>query len=317
MAGKTQKSPQKIPFDTVLVLLGPTGVGKTAFSKVIAEKVPLEIVSADSRQVYRYMDIGTAKPPPALQQEIPHHFIDILDPDQDYSAGLYAKSARKVIEGISQRKKIPLVVGGSGLYIRALIEGFFREDIKNLDLRNKLQARLEREGIDILYAELVRVDHRAAEKIHPNNTRRVIRALEVFYTAGNPLSEIQKEKTDPAPFQAIKIGLTMERKKLNGRINRRVEEMFEEGLVEEVRGILEMGYSPELNALNSVGYKEVIAYLQGEIDLFACKELVKQNTRRFAKRQFTWFRSEQNTIWIEISENESFPAIAERILQMI
>jgi tRNA dimethylallyltransferase len=316
MAGKTSKSSRQ-NFDTVLVLLGPTGVGKTALSKEIAEKIPVEIVSADSRQVYRYMNIGTAKPPPALQREIPHHFIDILDPDQDYSAGQYAKSARKVIGEIFQRKKIPLVVGGSGLYIRALIEGFFREDIKNPDIRKQLQARLQREGIDILYAELTRVDPRAAEKIHPNNTRRVIRTLEVFYTAGIPLSEIQKEKTDPALFRAIKIGLTMERKKLYTRINQRVEEMFEEGLVEEVRGILEMGYSLQLNALNSVGYKEVIAYLKEEIDLFTCKELVKQNTRRFAKRQFTWFRNEEDITWINVSETETFPAIAKRIVQIL
>jgi tRNA dimethylallyltransferase len=291
MIGKTLKSPQNNSFNTVLVLLGPTGVGKTALSKAIAEKVLLEIVSADSRQIYRYMDIGTAKPSLALQKQIPHHFIDILEPDEK--------------------------VGGSGLYIRALIEGFFQEDIKDSQLREKLQTRLKREGSGALYDELNRVDPAAAKEIHPNNTRRMIRALEVFYTAGIPISEIQEKNPDPAPFRAIKIGLAMERKKLYAKINQRVEMMFEEGLVEEVRRILNMGYPPEINALNSVGYREVIAYLRGDIDLFTCKELVKQNTRRYAKRQFTWFRKEQDITWMEISGNEDIPGAAKRIMHIV
>jgi tRNA dimethylallyltransferase len=317
MIGKTLKSPQNNSFNTVLVLLGPTGVGKTALSKAIAEKVLLEIVSADSRQIYRYMDIGTAKPSLALQKQIPHHFIDILEPDENYSAGQYMKTARRVIEEIIQRKKLPLVVGGSGLYIRALIEGFFQEDIKDSQLREKLQTRLKREGSGALYDELNRVDPAAAKEIHPNNTRRMIRALEVFYTAGIPISEIQEKNPDPAPFRAIKIGLAMERKKLYAKINQRVEMMFEEGLVEEVRRILNMGYSPEINALNSVGYREAIAYLRGDIDLFTCKELVKQNTRRYAKRQFTWFRKEQDITWMEISGNEDIPGAVKQIMDIV
>ncbi len=299
---------------TALVILGPTGSGKTALSEAIAGKIPAEVVSADSRQIYRFMDIGTAKPTETLQRKIPHHFIDILNPGQNYSAGEYARAARGVIEQIFQRKKFPLVVGGSGLYIRALLEGFFKEDVKDPAIRAELERRLEREGIEPLYAELQRVDPAAAEKIHPRNTRRVIRFLEVYYASGTPMSQIQKASPDPAPFTVLKIGLAPERKTLYARLNRRVEEMFEQGLVAEVRGILERGYSPELNALNSVGYKEVIACLRGEIDLFTCKELVKRNTRRYAKRQMTWFRGEENVHWIETGGEEDLSALAERVM---
>lgn len=299
---------------TALVILGPTGSGKTALSEAIAGKIPAEIVSADSRQIYRFMDIGTAKPPATLQQKFPHHFIDILNPDQDYSAGEYARAAREVIEQIFQRKKLPLVVGGSGLYIRALLEGFFKEDVKDPGIRAELERRMEREGIEPLYAELRRVDPAAAEKIHPRNTRRVIRFLEVYYACGTPMSQIQQASPDPAPFAALKIGLAVERKTLYARINRRVEEMFEQGLVQEVRELLQRGFPRESNTLNSVGYKEVIAYLRGEIDLFTCKELVKRNTRRYAKRQMTWFRAEKNVHWIESGAEADLPALAERVL---
>lgn len=299
------------------MLCGPTGVGKTMLSQAIAERIPSEIVSADSRQIYRYLDIGTAKPPQSLLEQVPHHFIGILEPDRDYSAGQYAKAARPVIQKILKRKKLPLVVGGSGLYIRALVEGFFKDDIKDPHLREKLQTRLEREGIESLYRELQEADPAAAEKIHPNNTRRVIRALEVYHAARTPVSKIQQENPDPAPFRAVKVGLNMERKKLYARINKRVETMFEEGLVEEVRDILEKGYSADLNALNSVGYKEVLAYLQGEIDLFNCKELVKQNTRRYAKRQLTWFRAEKDIHWIEMESGADLSGKVDMILEVL
>jgi len=300
----------------LIAIVGPTAVGKSALALCLAQTFGGEIVSADSRQVYRYMDIGTAKPPQSLLEQVPHHFINILNPDQDYSAGQYAKAARPVIQKILKMKILPLVVGGSGLYIRALVEGFFREEIKDPSLREKLQARLEREGIDSLYRELQEADPIAAEKIHPNNTRRVIRALEVYYAVKIPISKIQQENPDPAPFRAVKIGLNIERKKLYARINERVETMFEEGLVEEVRHILGLGYSPELNALNSVGYKEVLVYLQGEIDLFNCKELVKQNTRRYAKRQLTWFRAEEDIHWIDMESGDDFSGTVNMILDV-
>ncbi len=301
-------------FPPVPVIVGPTGVGKTALSLEIARHLPVEIVSADSRQIYRYLDIGTAKPPPEARARIPHHFIDILNPDEEYSAGEYSKAARKVIGEILRRDKIPLVVGGSGLYIRALLRGFFREDVKDPEIRRRLEARLQQEGETALFEELRRVDPEAAERIHPHNTRRVIRALEVYYACGTPLSVLQREHPDPAPFPWIIFGLNMPRKELYARINRRVEAMFEDGLVEECRRLLAMGYSPELNALNSVGYKEVFAYLRGEMDLFTCKELVKQNTRRYAKRQLTWFRKEPDIQWHRIHSPEEIVDVARAIV---
>lgn len=287
------------PSRTVLVLTGPTGIGKTELSLALAAHYPLEIVSADSRQIYRYLDIGTAKPSPEMRREIPHHFIDILDPDEDYSAGQYSDAARRVIEGIFQRGRLPLVVGGSGLYIRALVEGFFKARAEDPALRAQLQERLVVEGIEPLYAELQALDPRAAIKIHPNNTRRVIRALEVCLAARRPITRLQEEQPDPAPFRSLKLCLTTERKALYARIAHRCEAMFETGLVGEVQKILDMGYDPSNNSLNSVGYKEVIGYLQGAFKLPECIELVKQNTRRYAKRQYTWFRSEPGVVWLE------------------
>ncbi len=303
-----------IPPNTILVITGPTGIGKTALSKAIAAELPVEIISADSRQIYRFMDIGTAKPSLELLREIPHHFIDILNPDEPYSAGEFGNIARQTIAKIFEREKLPLVTGGSGLYIRALLEGFFKGDFKDLKLRKQLQKRLENEGIEKLFAELQTIDPLFAGKTHPNNIKRVIRGLEVYYSAGKPLSEIQQATPDPAPFKWIKIGLTMERQQLYQRINQRVEKMFEAGLIAEVQQILDMGYSPKLNSLDSVGYKEVVSYLNKKVDLFTCKERVKQNTRRYAKRQFTWFRAEKDIHWMDVSAAVDIVSFLEDVL---
>lgn len=298
---------------TVLVLVGPTGVGKTAVSLVLARQLNGEVVNADSRQVYRYMDIGTAKPEPALRRQVPHHLMDFLDPDQEYSAGRYLEDARRVVADILSRWRVPLVVGGSGLYVRALLEGFFGRDARDPRLRSQLELQAAREGARALYEELCRVDPACAEKTHPNNLKRIIRALEVYRLTGKPISYWQAREKDPAPFPYLKVGLTLPREVLYRRIEQRVEEMFARGLVKEVARLLEMGYSPQLNALNSVGYREVIAYLEGKIDFDTCKELVKRNTRRFAKRQLTWFRREANLHWVAMSETDSPEQVASRI----
>lgn len=297
---------------SALIIVGPTAIGKTDVSVEICKQKPCEIVSADSRQIYRFMDIGTSKPPKETLRSIPHHFIDILNPDEDYSAGQFAKDAREVIQQMLQRNKIPLVVGGSGLYIRALLEGFFGDDFRDGSVREQLANRLKDGGADALYAELQRVDPRGAEQIHPRNVKRVMRSLEVYHITGKPLWQIQKANKDPAPFPYIKFGLQMPREKLYERINLRVEQMFEAGFVDEVKDLLKNGYSPRLNSLNSVGYKEVIDYLNHEIDLERCIELVKQNTRRYAKRQLTWFRKESDIHWVSMS---SPPSTAETILK--
>jgi len=302
--------------NTALILVGPTGVGKTSVSLAFANKVSCEILSADSRQIYRFMDIGTSKPPGEILNAIPHHFINILNPDQDYSAGQYANDARNVIGQIFKWGRLPMVVGGSGLYIRALLEGFFGNDFRDESIREQLQARLEEEGANVLYAELQKVDPKGVSQIHPNNTKRILRSLEVYQVTGKPMSEIQKSREDPASFKWIKFGLDMHREKLYDRINRRVDEMFRVGLVDEVQTLLKKGYSPELNSLNSVGYKEVIEFLNDRMSLDRCIELVKQNTRRYAKRQLTWFRKESDIHWMQLEKAVGFASkTAELILQ--
>lgn len=304
------------PSPTALVLTGPTGVGKTDVSIQIADRVDCEIVSADSRQIYRYMDIGTSKPTRETLQSVLHHFINILNPDEDYSAGQYAKEAREVIQQIRERGKIPLVVGGSGLYIRALLNGFFGKDFRDESIRVELNERLNNEGALSLYSELQRVDPQGADQTHPNNVKKILRGLEVYHISGKPLSEIQKRSEDPAPFSWIKIGLIMKREDLYERINQRVDEMFKEGLIEEVQDLLKHGYSPKLNSLNSVGYKEVFEHLNDNLDYKNCISLVKQNTRRYAKRQMTWFRSETDIQWATIENPKDFaPEIAENVLK--
>ncbi len=304
-----------LPQRTALVIVGPTGVGKTAVTVEIARRLPVEVVSADARQFYKYMDIGTAKPAPEILREIPHHFVGFLDPAREYSAGQFAEDARQVIEEIFARGNIPLVVGGSGLYIRALLEGFFGTDFKDPQLRKKLEQRAKVEGNLSLFEELQKIDPVSAAKIHPQNTKRVIRALEVYYLSSTPLSEWQRKNKNPASFSYKKFGLRLPREILYSRINARVEEMFEQGLIEEVKNLVKKGYSADLNALNTIGYKEVIRFLQGELDLATCKELVKRNTRRYAKRQMTWFRKEKDIIWIELSPEDRSTTIAKRIIE--
>ncbi|MGH1364537.1 MAG: tRNA (adenosine(37)-N6)-dimethylallyltransferase MiaA [Calditrichia bacterium] len=298
----------------VIVISGPTAIGKTAVSLAIAKKLPVEIVSADSRQIYRYMDIGTAKPSVEELAAVPHHFIDILNPDEDYSAGQFGLDAREVITDIYARNKIPLLVGGSGLYVKGVLDGFIKNDEKYPKIREELQRRLEDEGADALFAELQRVDPESAQKSHPNNAFRTVRALEVFYASGKSISEIRKENRDPAPFKWTKFSLIMDRELLYRRTNRRVKNMLKDGLVDEVKAVLEMGYSSDLNALNSVGYKEVIQYLNGTIDLDKCEELIKRNTRRYAKRQLTWLRADKSQNWVSVTPESDPTEIADKII---
>ncbi len=298
-----------------IVLAGPTGSGKTYLSTLIAKKSAVEIVSADSRQIYKYMDIGTAKPSKEILEAIPHHFIDILEPDQFYSAGQYGSDARKVIREIFEKNKIPLVVGGSGLYIKALLEGFFKNDVRDEGIRKSLQDRLETEGPESLYQELKKVDEASTQKIHPQNSQRLIRALEVYLASGVPLSHLQQKRADPPDFQTIKFGITKDRKQLYRDIDERVDEMFRAGLLQEVSNLLQRGYAKELNSLNSVGYKEVIQYLDGIIDYDTCTELVKRNSRRYAKRQLTWFKADPEIQWMEIRKPDDYEEACEVILR--
>lgn len=298
-----------------IVLVGPTGVGKTALSVQLADEIPVEIISADSRQIYKYLNIGTAKPSDDILSKIPHHFINMLEPDENFSAGQFGLQAREVIEQIFQREKIPLIVGGSGLYLKALLDGFFEGDVRDERIRNSLERRLEEEGSELLYNDLVKLDRTAAAKIHPNNSQRIIRALEVCLTADAKFSDLQKKKLPDPDFTVLKFGINKPRSQLYADIDRRVDQMFENGLLAEVVGILERGFEKNLNSLNSVGYKEVIDYLEGNLDFETCVKLIKQNSRRYAKRQLTWFRADDEIRWFMLDDKMGFREISRQIIK--
>ncbi len=283
------------------IILGPTAVGKTSLSLMLAGQLQAQIISADSRQIYRYMNIGTAKPAPAELKLITHHFIDILDPDRTYSAGIYSESAREKIRTLFETGIQPLVVGGSGLYIQALSEGFFGQELKDDAVRRQLELEVVLKGLPELYAELGRIDLTYQLKISPNDQKRILRALEVYRVSGRPFSAWHSEQPKPAGFQPLYIGLTLPREILIRKIEQRAEQMIESGLVDEVRDILNRGFSPDLNALNTVSYTEIIDHLQGRISLKEALELIRIHTRQYAKRQMTWFRKNQKITWFDLS----------------
>src|SRR4030066_394728 len=286
----------------VIILLGPTGVGKTGISILLAKKLGTEIISADSMQIYKYMDIGTAKPAPEERAIIKHHMIDIVYPWESYSTGKYITAAASIIEGLHKTKKIPVVVGGTGLYIKAMTRGIFSGPSADWTLRENLLS-MEEEEKGFLYNYLKELDPEAAEKITPNDTRRIIRALEVCLKRKETLSEMQKKLTRPLPYEFIKIGLSRERKELYNMIEERVDKMIIDGLVNEVKKAIEMTGNSEipLPSMQAIGYKEVAMYLQGQITLDEAIRLVKRGTKRYAKRQFTWFRKEEGIHWFDIT----------------
>ena len=301
----------------LLLLVGPTAVGKTEFSLALAERLQGDVVSADSRQIYRYMDIGTAKPTPEQRARIQHHFIDVVDPDEYFSSGEYGRQSRKVIDSLFEKSSVPIVVGGSGLYIRALVDGFFDPVVYDAEIRGGLQKKMNELGPNVLHDQLRKIDRESAVRIHPNDTQRILRALEVHEITGRPLSSFQKEsKGEPPAFDPIFIGLTLSRPNLYERIDRRVDTMMEKGLVDEVRKIAAMGYDRKLNSLQTVGYREVFSYLEGEIDRDEAVRLIKRNSRRYAKRQLTWFRRDQRVRWFDVKEGEGFDSITGRILEV-
>lgn len=286
----------------LIFLVGPTAIGKTGISFELAKLIECEIISCDSMQVYKGMDVGTSKPAKALLDSIPHHLIDIIEPSEEFSVAQFRGIAVKAIEEILSRKRTPLLVGGSGLYVKVLIEGIFEAPTTDRELRNRLQQEAEEFGIGILYRRLQEADKDSAEKIHSNDLRRIIRALEVYEKAKAPISELRKKTTGLSDKYDIRIfGFNMERAALYRKIDERVDLMFSEGLVSEARALLEGKLS--LTASQALGYKEAFGYLRGEYDLEEAKRLVKRNTRRFAKRQLTWFRHDGRVEWIMLDED--------------
>jgi tRNA dimethylallyltransferase len=290
----------------LIALLGPTAVGKTKISIQIAQKLEAEIISLDSRQIYKYLDIGTAKPTQAEQALVRHHLIDVVEPTEDFTAADYQKLAAEAIKDIQNRGKIPLIVGGCGMYFRALVDGLFEGPSADSQIRAELRAEAEQKGSTYLYQRLCEIDPQYAAKIHPNDLIRIIRALEVHMKSGRPISQLQKQWEANQPrYNFIAFGLERNRQELYNEINQRLEIMIEAGLIDEVKSLLNRGYSKNLKPLQSFGYKEIIAHLEGQYDLLTAVDLIKQNTRRFAKRQLTWFKADQRVKWINLSEGES------------
>ena len=285
----------------LIVIAGPTAVGKSAVALELAKQRQGEIVSADSVQVYRGLDIGSAKPSAAERALIPHHLLDIRDPQDTYTAADFQADARTAIKQIHQRGKIPILVGGTGLYLRAVVWGFaFSKSGINPELRNKLRKLAEMEGPEYLHRQLKAVDPESARKLHPNDLRRVIRALEVYAQNRRPISEqVQKTPTQPV-YDAAQFVLTRSRESLYRRIEARVDAMLEAGLIREVQTLLAKGVPPETKAMQSLGYKQIVAYLTGRLTLPEAVEQIKRETRRFAKRQLTWFRKEKEMQWLNI-----------------
>jgi len=305
------------PLPTILVIVGPTASGKTFLALEIARCTPAEIISADSRQVYQLLTIGTAKPTLDELKEVKHYFVDKILPDQFFSAGEFGVDGRKIIDKIVEREKLPIVVGGTGLYVRSLVDGLFSGPGRKEDIREELEARLESEGAKALLAQLRRVDPEAAARMLPSNQRRIIRALEVYYATGKPISQHHGEHEKKKFFNPVFVGLQWERKKLYDRINYRVDRMLAAGFLDEVKGLLSHGYDDRHKSLQTVGYKEAFAFLRKEVSYERMVELMKQNTRRFAKRQLTWFRKDARIRWFDIEEEGEIPRIAERILILL
>lgn len=280
------------------VLTGPTASGKTAISLEIAERIGAEIISADSRQVYRELTIGTAKPTPYELSRVPHHFINELSLEEPFSAGAFAARANHRIREIISRGRTPLIVGGSTLYLHALQFGLAPVPPTNTESRKYLEKRLDADGAAVLYDELQRVDPAVAETLDATKTSRLIRALEVYHTTGKPLSAFHAEQ-EPPPFQFEVTVLDIDRELLYQRINGRVDIMLNNGLIAEVESILEAGYDPKLQALHTIGYREPIEFLRGEISRAEMTRLIKRNSRRYAKRQLTWLRRYPDYHWVD------------------
>lgn len=288
----------------LIILAGPTAVGKTELSLKLARRLNTEIVSADSMQIYKYMDIGTAKPSPEERKAVPHHLLDLVEPDQEFSVADYKAYFEATVASLYQRGKIPLVTGGTGLYIRACIQAFDLGPGKpDPDLRRELNEQAERFGVNYLHQRLRESDPEAASKIHPNDRRRLIRALEVFINTGVPISSLQKNRSIRFKYKLIYIFLNRERNELYDRIEKRVERMIADGLIDEVRSLLERGYSPDLKPMQSLGYKQINLFLQGKLTLEEAIASIKQETRRYAKRQLTWFRKEPIDYHFNVSGN--------------
>ncbi|QTA78929.1 tRNA delta(2)-isopentenylpyrophosphate transferase [Desulfonema limicola] len=300
----------------IIVICGPTGVGKTSAAISLAQKFNGEIISSDSMQIYKYMDIGTAKPDSKEQAAVPHHLIDIKEPDEDFDAAMFAQTAYKKIMELYDRGITPFVAGGTGMYIKALIHGIFKVKPVDPGIRSKIKKDAELLGSRVLYERLYQCDPETAEKIHPNDTYRIIRALEIYESTGSRISKFHKQHGfSDEQFNVLKIGLGMEREKLYERINQRVDIMMEQGFEHEVRDLLAKGYSPALKSMQSIGYRHIADFIYDKIDKQEALVTMKRDTRRYAKRQFTWFKADPRVIWTKPENLEDIELLIKKFLQ--
>ncbi|WP_407271498.1 tRNA (adenosine(37)-N6)-dimethylallyltransferase MiaA [Radiobacillus sp. PE A8.2] len=302
--------------NTVVAVVGPTAVGKTSLSIEIAKRFNGEVISGDSMQIYKQMDIGTAKVTKQEMGDVPHRMIDIKQADESFSVAEFQTSVRTSISDIIGENRLPIIAGGTGLYIQAaLFEYNFAEEARDASYQKIIEQRINEYGIDFVYKQLQKADPEQAQRIHPNNIRRVIRALEVYERTGKTMSEHHEQQQPNSPYKPILIGLEMERELLYKRINNRVDVMMEEGLLEEVHSFYERGLEHS-QSMKAIGYKEFIPYFKGEQSLQESVELLKRNSRRFAKRQFTWFKNKMDVTWYKISpeqKDEKFAIILENL----
>lgn len=300
----------------LIILTGPTAVGKTKLSIQLAKALDGEIISADSMQVYRGMDIGSAKVKKEEMGGIPHHLIDVLDPDEDFHVVRFQQMAKKALEEIYAKGKIPIVVGGTGFYIQALLYDIdFTQNEENQEYRHELEQLAKEKGANYLHQMLRQVDAKSAETIHANNVKRVIRALEFYKQTGTKISDHnEKERSKESPYDFCYFVLNDDRSKLYDRINRRIDEMLEEGLVEEVKVLKSKGFTKDMVSMQGLGYKEILDHLNGVTSLEEAVYILKRDTRHFAKRQITWFKRERNVIWVN---KEEFNYEEDKILEFL
>ncbi|MFO7749362.1 MAG: tRNA (adenosine(37)-N6)-dimethylallyltransferase MiaA [Desulfobacteraceae bacterium] len=289
----------------VVVVCGPTGIGKTGFAIELARRFNGEIIGADSMQIYRYMDIGTAKPDRNEQAAVTHHMVDVADPDENFDAARFARMADRALQEILQRGRLPIVAGGTGLYIKALLYGLFRGRSADSSVIQALEQEVKAKGAPALHKRLEQSDPESAAKIHPHDAFRIVRALEVLTTTGKTISSFQNShEFSRKRYNAFKIGLSMDREKLYRRIDQRVDLMLDQGLIDEVENLRKMGYSCGLKSMQSIGYRHVCGFLDGKVSFDETLRLFKRDTRRYAKRQFTWFRNQEEMTWLEPKETD-------------
>jgi len=302
----------------LVVILGPTAVGKSRVAVEVAKRLDSDILTADSRQVYRGMDVGTDKPPVAARQGIAHHLIDLVEPDEPFNAGLFQRHATQLIEGLHQRRRLPLVVGGTGLYVRILLQGLCDAPPSDPPVRARFCEEAREQGPSHMYERLASVDPVTAAKLHSGDISKIIRALEVLHLSGVPMSSFQAgHGFTERPYSALVIGLNRERTHLYRRIEERIDWQLANGLLEETRDLLARGYRRDAPAMTGLGYRHVAAHLAGEYDWAEMVRIFKRDTRRFAKRQMTWFRRESEATWLMLEDAEPLEETAARAMRLI